>query len=96
MFPLIYIGLLSFSCSFAITHNLVREYLRFKFQNELKEEHKNNIKRKSIKFNEKITVHYIESKSSLSKKTLNDLWYNKKDYKFFKKKYIKSGIYNSI
>ena len=92
MFPLLYIGITCFAGTFSVTHFVTREILKHKFESHLF--HKKN--KSKVKFKKKIEVEYVASRQNLSSRTLNNLWYSKKDYENFKTNYLKSRKYRSI
>jgi len=92
MLPLIYVGLISFISSFTISHSFTREYLRDNFEGELIEKKTDS----KVKFNTEVRFKIISPISNISYNTINQLWYNKKDYEEFKNEYLKLKKYNSI
>ena len=92
MFPLIYIGFISFISCFTISHLITMEYLTNPFEIETMEPKKDS----RVRFNTEIRFKASMPISSLSSHTIDQLWYNKNDYDKFKNDFIKFKRYNSI
>ena len=99
MIPLLYLGITSFSLSFAVANFVTSEILRNRFESFIqrqqmkKKQPKTNSK---VKFNHEIKVRYIPTRESLSSNTLSSLWYSKHDLNTFKHNYLFDKKYKSI
>ena len=95
MFPILYIGITSFISSFIVSNSITREYLRYRYENEIINQNKTKNKKDSkVKFKKNIRVIYIPNISNSGINT-SKIWYKIDDYKKFKQDYIQSK-YNSI
>ena len=94
MIPILYLGIISFFSSFSISHVITREYLRYRYEQELYKE--NYTKKSSVKFNKYVAFKEIPSIKEISSNSLSELWYSSQDYDFFKKEYLLHNKYKSI
>lgn len=104
--PVIIIGIISGFLSYLLSFSATTEILRYRYYVAID----NNInlprynqtyvnKRKNkfkVKFKDKIKVLSIDSYRNLSEDNLRELWYDKKDYDYFKKEFIKDIKNNTI
>ena len=99
MFPLILLGISSFTLSFTISNFITSEILRNRFENQMYTEKELSVQKKNlskVKFNKEIRVRYIPTIQSLSPNTVSELWYNKNDFQIFKHNYLFDKKYKSI
>ena len=94
MIPILYLGIISFFSSFSISNVITREYLRYRYEQELYKE--NYTKKSSVKFNKYVAFKEIPSIKEISSNSLSELWYSSQDYDFFKKEYLLHNKYKSI
>ena len=94
MIPILYLGIISFFSSFSISNVITREYLRYRYEQELNKEF--YTKKSLVKFNKYVSYKEIPSIKEISSNSLSELWYSSQDYEFFKKEYLLYKKYKSI
>ena len=89
MIPLVYVGVITFGASFISAYSITRELLKFHFDIEF---YKETFISK-VTFDKIIKVRYIPNRHTLSPNSINELWYNNKDYKKFVEEYNNTEEY---
>jgi|MDSY01.2.fsa_nt_gb hypothetical protein len=97
MLPLLYVGIISSSLSFSVSHFITREVLRYCYEREINKKNTSPKKDSLVRFDKTVTIQIVPSVLDRSSNTLNSLWYTSTDYDRFKLDYI-SGLtkYNSV
>ena len=97
MLPLLYVGIISSSLSFSVSHFITREVLRYCYEREINKKNTSPKKDSLVRFDKTVTIQVVPSVLDRSCNTLNDLWYTTSDYDRFKIDYI-SGLtkYKSV